>query len=153
MDVSHTLDMAIYEWISSKTIAIVRHCNNWLFINFRAAMKEVICRIGSMEDIETITSRVTSRVNSRQTSRATSRASSIVKLRKSSSNVEETSKFINPSPRKNSQDQSTDLWNFSLKHLLFNFVVHSTEWWCDEKTNLNQFKIILSKTRITLKPP
>jgi hypothetical protein len=72
-------------------------------------MKEVICRIGSMEDIETITSRVTSRVNSRQTSRATSRASSIVKLRKSSSNVEETSKFINPSPRKNSQDQSTDL--------------------------------------------
>ena len=62
-----------------------------------------------MEDIETVTSRVTSRVNSRQTSRATSRASSIVKLRKNSSNVGETSKFINPSPRKNSQDQSTDL--------------------------------------------
>ena len=84
--------------------------NSCLFINSRAAMKEVICRVGSMEDIET----VTSRVNSRQTSRATSRASSIIKLRKNSSNVGETSKFINPSPRKNSQDQSTDLWNFSL---------------------------------------
>ena len=94
---------------------------NRLFINFRAAMKEVICRVGSMEDIETVTSRVSSRVNSRQTSRA----SSIIKLRKTSSNVGETSKFINPSPRKNSQDQSTDLWNFNLLHVLFNFVVRS----------------------------
>jgi hypothetical protein len=29
MNVSHILDMAIYELISSKTIAIVSHCTHW----------------------------------------------------------------------------------------------------------------------------
>ena len=72
--------------------------------NYRQAMREVLCCSQAFdEELETVSSRLTSR--------QASRASSIVKIRKVSSARSNPGEAIrlNPRPRKNSQDQSTDL--------------------------------------------